>query len=29
MMHIVDGLERFCREEGVAHLGDLIGTLRF
>lgn len=29
MMHIVDGLERFCREEGVARIRDLIGTLRF
>lgn len=28
-MHIVDGLERFCREEGVARIRDLIGTLRF
>ena len=29
MMHIVDGLEQFCREEKVARISDLIGTLRF
>ncbi|MEZ4485295.1 MAG: dihydroorotate dehydrogenase [Syntrophotaleaceae bacterium] len=29
MMHIVAGLERFCQEEGVARIRDLIGTLRF
>jgi len=29
MMRIIEGLERFCREEGVVRIRDLIGTLRF
>lgn len=28
MIHIIDGLQQFCQEEGVASINELIGTLR-
>ncbi len=29
MIEIVDGLERFCREEGISAISELIGSLRY
>lgn len=29
MIEIIDGLERFCREEGISAISELIGSLRY